>query len=328
MEAKGYEVSAKARRFPVQHLTLAYKRPPIAYAPASLRPLAAGPAFSTEEERQDMNRVAYAQPNFPADAFAGTALYYVRYRVPYPAELLQDLVTRAGSTGEGRLLDLVCGPGRVALALASSFREVWAIDLESEMIAGGQHEAARRGVHHITWLVGKAEDLAVPPASCALITIGEAFHRLDQPLVAQHTLEWLQPGGCVAILGGYGLTSGTAPWQRLVAAIVRHWTSRASASGDVSAQPQPGSGPDHNERVLRKTGFAEVASYPFVAPHDWTIETILGNLYSTSFCSKRVLGDNATAFEAELKAALLAHDPAGHYHEKMRFGYTIGRKPV
>ena len=177
-------------------------------------------------------------------------------------------------------------------------------------------------------MVGKAEDLAAPPASFDLITIGEAFHRLDQQRVAQHTLQWLQPGCCVAILGDDGLWSGTEPWQRLVAEIVRHWTRRAAAKGDVSAPTQPGSGPDHNERVLRETGFEAVASYPFVEPHDWTIDTIIGNLFSTSFCSKRVLGDNAAAFEANLKAALLAHDPSGMYCENMRFGYTIGRKPT
>src|SRR5215470_3576174 len=50
-------------------------------------------------------------------------------------------------------------------ALVASFQEIWAIDLEPEMIAVGQHEATQRGVHHITWMVGKAEDLAAPPAS-------------------------------------------------------------------------------------------------------------------------------------------------------------------
>src|SRR5215510_10732801 len=142
-----------------------------------------------------MNRVAYVQPDFPVDAFAGTATYYVRYRVPYPAGLLKALSTRAGLTGAGRLLDLACGPGRIALALAASFREVWAIDREPEMIEVGQQEAAQQSVHYITWMIGKAEDLRAPPASFALVTIGEAFHRLDQPLVAKHTLQWLQPGG-------------------------------------------------------------------------------------------------------------------------------------
>jgi ubiquinone/menaquinone biosynthesis C-methylase UbiE len=66
-----------------------------------------------------------------------------------------------------------------------------AIDLEGEMIAVGQHEAAQRGVTTITWKVGKAEDLQAPPASFELITIEEAFHRLDQQLIATQALQWL-----------------------------------------------------------------------------------------------------------------------------------------
>ena len=80
--------------------------------------------------------------------------------------------------------------------------------------------------------------------------------------------------------------------------------------------------------VLRDAGFAEVASHAFGEDYDWTIEAILGNLYSTSVCSKRVVGVNAVAFEAELTSALLAHDPSGTYREQVRFGYTIGRKPA
>jgi hypothetical protein len=90
----------------------------------------------------------------------------------------------------------------------------------------------------------------------------------------------------------------------------------------------PGGGTEHIERVLQKSGFEEVGSYSFVEPHDWTVETILGNLYSLSVCSKRVLGSNADAFEADLMATLLAHDISGRYHETMRFGYTLGRKPA
>jgi hypothetical protein len=38
-----------------------------------------------------MGRVEYLKPNFPVDAFAGRATYYVRYRVPYPQ---RDSVSR------------------------------------------------------------------------------------------------------------------------------------------------------------------------------------------------------------------------------------------
>src|SRR5262249_40197387 len=125
----------------------------------------------------------------------------------------------------------------------------------------------------------------------------------------------------------YGLTSGRGTGARLGAHILRPWAKPNSAHRDVSAPPQPGRGPDQNERGVRAAGIAEGAHYPLVAAHDWTIDTIVGNLYSTSFCSKQVLGANAAAFEAELKAALLTQDASGKYHEQMRFGYTIGRKP-
>jgi len=269
-----------------------------------------------------MDQLEYVLPNFPADAFAGTADYYVRCRLPYPSGFLADLLRRSGVKGKGRLLDLACGPGRLALALASSFNEAWAIDLEAEMIAAGQREASRRGVGTIRWLVGRAEDLSLSPASIELITIGEAFHRLDQRLVASRALQWLKPGCCVATLGCFSILSQREPWQRVVMDVVRRWTG-----GGGQEPPRPGVGPDHDERVLRDCGFVDVASHPFVERQDWTIESIIGYLYSTSLCSKRVLGSNGASFEAELGAALLEHSPGGIYRENIQWGFTLGRKP-
>jgi SAM-dependent methyltransferase len=140
-------------------------------------------------------------PDYPAEAFAGTARYYARYRVPYPQVLLDDLRARAALTGAGRLLDLACGPGRVALPLAPFFREVWAVDREPEMVEVGREEAGRRGTTNVRWLVGRAEELEAPPGACELTTIGEAFHRLDRWLIARRALAWLAPGRCLATLG-------------------------------------------------------------------------------------------------------------------------------
>src|SRR5437899_12004288 len=119
-------------------------------------------------------------PNLSPDAFAGAAITYARYRPPYPEGLLSDLLIRAEAPARGHLLDLACGPGRVAVALAPSFERVWGVDLEPEMIEVGRREATRRGANNITWSVVRAEDLEAPSARFDLITVGEAFHRLDQ----------------------------------------------------------------------------------------------------------------------------------------------------
>lgn len=48
--------------------------------------------------------------------------------------------------GQGRLIDVGCGPGPLALDLAHLFSEVVGVDPDPGMIAEDAHEAARRGV--------------------------------------------------------------------------------------------------------------------------------------------------------------------------------------
>jgi len=275
-----------------------------------------------------MDRVEYVKPSFPVDAFAGTAIFYARYRVAYPKALIDDLLKRTGILGDGRLLDLACGPGRIAIPLASSFRDVWAVDLEPEMIEVGQKESKERGVGNIKWMVGKAEDLEAEPASFQLITIGEAFHRMDQQVITKRALRWLAPGCCLVTMGCNNMIGGTEPWQRIVADTVRKWTNPKSASAGNLSRPKSGCGPHHDELVLQDAGFEDVSNYSFIHPQDWTVESIIGNLYSTSFCSKKVLRDKVGAFETDLKDALIAYEPDGRYRENMRCGYTLGRKPI
>ena len=107
-----------------------------------------------------MNRDEEVHSNLAKDAFAGTAAFYARYRIPYPKRLLADLAEGSGVTGNGRLLALAHGPGRVALAIASSFREVLTVDLEPETFEAAQ----QMQVGNIRWIVGRAEQLAVNAA--------------------------------------------------------------------------------------------------------------------------------------------------------------------
>lgn len=261
-------------------------------------------------------------------AFAGTSEAYVRHRVPYPAALLGDLSARAGITGEGRLLDLACGPGRLTLAIAQGFREVLAIDIEPEMIGAARREAERRRVRNVEWAVGRAEDAVLPRGAFRLVSIGEAFHRLDQPRVAALALACLEPGRCIATLGSYSIFGGREAWQRTLIEVLRRWTSRPpSDQAGLGRKWAPGD-PEHHEQVLAAAGFAEVATYSFLEDHAWSLETIMGFLESTSVASKAALGGNGERFASELRAALLSHEPGGVYRERIEWGYTLGRKPT
>ncbi len=269
----------------------------------------------------------YIPPDFPKDAFQGTASYYSQYRVPYLSSLIQDLVDRAGGSSGGRLLDLASGPGRLALPLAARFDEVVAVDLEPEMIEEGKRLAKERGIANIRWIVGKAEEFQAEPASFRLITIGEAFHRLDQWAVSRQAMKLLVPGGCLALIGCREILDGTEPWQRIVNDTIRKWRASASLNGRVP-RPQPKIGPEHNRLVLADAGFQDVASYSFAQEHTWTVESIVGYLCSTSICSGKALGELGDAFADDLRTHLLDYDSGGRYRSTVECGYSLGRKPA
>src|SRR5260370_15486980 len=136
---------------------------------------------------------------YATDLFAGTAEYYDKYRVPYPDAMLNDMMKRAGTTGEGRLLDLACGTGELALPLAPYFQEVWGVDQERDMIERARSKAARAGASNVRWIVGRAEDVDAPEDSVELVVIGNAFHRLDPSRVAPCALDPRPPGPFMAL---------------------------------------------------------------------------------------------------------------------------------
>src|SRR5262249_9733588 len=75
-------------------------------------------------------------------------------RPPYPPALFDDLRARVPICGSTRLLDVACGTGQVALALAADVGEVWAVDQEPESVAFGREKAGRLGIRNIHWVAG------------------------------------------------------------------------------------------------------------------------------------------------------------------------------
>ena len=132
------------------------------------------------------------QPGGP-EPFREAAPFY-HHRLPYPRAMLDDLRSRVGVTGSGRLLDLGCGDGRVSVPLAPSFAEVWAVDVEAAMLEEGRKRAKKAGATNVRWILSRAKDVEIPAASVDLITAGESFHRMDQTVVAEQAMNWLRTG--------------------------------------------------------------------------------------------------------------------------------------
>jgi SAM-dependent methyltransferase len=266
-------------------------------------------------------------PNLRADAFVGAADDYVRYRLPYPEPMLRSLIAGAALPPQAKLIDLACGPGRVALAIAAHFSEILAVDQEPEMIDTGRREAARQGVRQIRWSVARAEDFEAPTGAFDLVTIGEAFHRLDRPHVAAKASGWLKSGAALATLGMENFRHGDAPWRRILVEVVTRFVGTPAERIGAAPNPAVADALAEQEAALRGAGFVEVASHDFWFAHEWRLPDLLGNLRSMSVLSPHALGTRHAAFEADLSAALLALEPSGRFQEQISCGYTLARKP-
>ena len=260
--------------------------------------------------------------DFPPDLYAGTAEYYEHFRPRYPAVMIADLVERVGAGG--LLVDLACGTGQVALPVAPHYDDVLAVDLEPDMVEVGSAAARRAGITNVRWQLGRAEELAIDPGTVHVVTIANAFHRLDRPLLAARAKSWLRPGGSLVVLG-YGdppdRPRRKERWQEVMAEVVREWTDPPSA-----AVVRALSGPLHGV-VLEEAGYA-TERLEWTVPRRWTVDELVGLTYSVSTTSKRQLGERADTFETQLRSALLACDPAGVYDEELHYFAIVGADPA
>ncbi|WP_417385537.1 class I SAM-dependent methyltransferase [Gimesia sp.] len=246
--------------------------------------------------------------------FEGTVPYYVRYRVPYPEALLSEVCEQAQLTGRGKLLDLGCGPGELAIRLAPRFQEVTAVDPDAEMLAAAQQKAREQQVSNIQWLNQSAEQFSAEPDSFELVTIGAAFHWMERQVMAPRIQSWLQAEQPLVIMGYTSIWSGNADWHPLVREVVKRWLGekRRAGSGEFNNLAAP------HEQVLIDAGFKlEEIKHEYL--QTWTLDDLLGNLYSTSFASPAVLGTKRADFEADLRTTLLDFNPGGTYEEQMTF---------
>jgi SAM-dependent methyltransferase len=268
---------------------------------------------------------ASEEPVFQPNLYHGTADDYDRYRLPYPSELLADLRIQANISGSGRLLDLACGTGQIAFALAGAFGQIVAVDQQADSVAFCHSKAHRLGVTNITWIAGRAEDVAID-GPFELIAIGNAFHRLRRTLVAERANSWLQPGGHLALLWSSTPWTGRQDWQVALTAAFEEWKERLGATDRVPAGWEEALDRDPNARVLERAGFEFIGDFTFSHQSVWTVETLIGFTYSTSFLSREVVGPFARDFETDMSARLLRCHPDGRFEHVIDCVYELARR--
>lgn len=234
--------------------------------------------------------------------------------------MLARIRTAFGLDGTGRLLDLGCGTGELARPLHADFEEVVGVDSSPEMLAEAGRQSVQAGVTNIRWLCMPAEEITDRLGRFSLVTLGNSFHWMRRGEVLDKVYDLLEPGGGVAIVGNScGIWEGVDQWERVAREVVVRW---------LGPQRRTRAGTFHDEVgaekvVLARSRFVgmEVNEHHWARPVD--IDTILGELYSTSFANHALLGDKGDAFEADLRRSLLALKPSGQFVQHLRTEYIF-----
>jgi SAM-dependent methyltransferase len=258
--------------------------------------------------------------------FKGTAYYYARFRPGYPDSFF-DLVRRLFSLdGKGRLLDLGCGTGQIAIPLSTSFEEVVAMDPEPEMLAEAKLAIDSAGTRNISLVEAGSADLpSLKDALGAfrLVTMGSSFHWMDRAATLEVLEGMVEPGGGVVIASGGSLWTNPTPWCQTVKATIQRWLGEDRRAGSSVYSISP----ERHETLIDRSRFGPHEKYTLSYTHEWTVDSVVGYLYSTSFCSPRLLGANREAFEEDLRRSLLQVNTAGRFVEELSLDVLIGRKP-
>jgi len=249
--------------------------------------------------------------------FEGAAWYYARYRPQYPPILFDLLTEKFQLNGKGRLLDLGCGAGLIAIPLWHHFQEVIGLDPDPDMLQEAQQQALAVGATNISWVLERAENISPAAGKFKLVTIGRAFHWMQRELVLERIYDLLSSDGGIAIIKTYeDPWNSEHPWKKTAISVVKRWLGeqrRTGQGGNGVWQPLAVS----HEEILAKSPFLRQANYEVKYKKSWTIDSYIGYLYSTAFCLPSFVGENRNKFEADLRESLLQIEPSGTFTEEL-----------
>jgi ubiquinone/menaquinone biosynthesis C-methylase UbiE len=250
------------------------------------------------------------------DLFRGAAPYYARFRRPPPCEVVQYLVERFELNGRGRLLDVGCGTGQVFCRLAPCFEEVVGVDRDPEMVHLAKLAAGDVGLTKVQVVEGAAESISASMGKFRMVTFGASFHWMERQTVACAMYKILEPNGAMVVLSPGGIHAGETPWEQVIKDVLSEFLGmdRRAGSGKYRA------GKRHAE-VLAETPFGVPVVKHLAISETWTLDEVVGYLYSTSYASRFVLGANAEAFEDAIRTRLSSLQPSGTFEKQAE--YTV-----
>lgn len=236
--------------------------------------------------------------------------HYVRFRLPYPSEMIADIVGRFDlGDGIGRVLDIGCGPGTLTFALHDLGVRVTGIEPNDAMLAAAITTAGKRGIR-LPFLNKTAEAVAPEDGPARVALFGRSFHWTDRSEVLRRLETVIEPGGGVVVVHEDTRTRSETKIGQVVEALKRDWCP--------DGIPGAASRGNHEEH-LSASAFSDIERVLYPVTRRWSVDDAVGHMFSTSYFNPERLGSRTERFEIDARSRLLELEPSGLFEEQLAF---------
>jgi ubiquinone/menaquinone biosynthesis C-methylase UbiE len=117
------------------------------------------------------------------------------------AEAMARTLAACALDGAMTALDVACGPGILACAMADHARHVTGVDITPAMIGQAQARQAANGRTNLSWRVGDACALPFEDGAFDRVTTRYSFHHMTDPAAALAEMKRVcRPGGRIVVI--------------------------------------------------------------------------------------------------------------------------------
>lgn len=266
-----------------------------------------------------------ASPPVPYEPrrFQSAVPYYERFRLAYPERLIGRVAALLALNPGDAVLDLGTGPGFLAVPFAKLGMAVTAADPEPQMLEAAAAAAQTAGVTLKLWQGGSYE-LTPEMGPYRLVTMGRAFHWMDRAATLAMLDHIVAPGGAVALFHDAHPVLEENRWFKILRAV----GDRYGKAQPEHAKERRALGHRRYEPFLFASAFTELDWLSVTIRQTLTVDDIVGRAFSMHSCSPDRLGEQADAFEADLRAALQEVSPDGSFTEIAELVSLVARRPL
>ena len=254
-----------------------------------------------------------------AHRFRSTVPYYARYRLAYPARLIDRVIALTGLQAGDAVLDLGTGPGLLAVPFAAAGMRVTAADPEPAMLAEAGATARAAGVTLTLW-AGSSNELTPAMGPYRLVTMGRSFHWMDRADTLARLDGIVAPGGAIALFSDEHPKTAENHWFDVLHDVANRYGREKEPFLLARNSPDYRS----HESLLLASRFSVLEAISVFVRKPITMDEVLGRGLSISSCSPEKLGQGIGAFEAELRHALAG---SGNLTEIASLVALVARRP-